>query len=434
MNSWKENQITIIDTETTGTDPTTARVWEIGLAFLGGPLHGRTSQVFVNPGVPIPDEVIEMCGLSKQILDQIYAAPLFDQILERLEARVGGQILAGWNILLYDWPLLQAEACRCQYELWPPDMILDPLYYARRNWPQLRNRRLATVAEHLGVPNPGAHRAVADCQMVFGILQAILPYLDEDMRKVHDLQQQWMVAHLEDFSRYGHWLARGGESGELLVACGKSSGKSVTEVDAGFCQWVLGLPDVPDGAREVFHRRLQELESEKRSPPEGWPVFAPPQPAVAPQAAPSPPLALVSSPAATEPVGWQDAPGQEVLPVVIDRDGAVASNTDRGPPDFICTRSDPPRAAKAEPPPRSRRTRPKPEDEELPEDVQDFITDCTNLIARCEDLPERAEDFANSVATKCEEMREWAEENRHVTEKMQDALDNMAGGVARWER
>lgn len=61
-----------------------------------------------------------------------------------------------------------------------------------------------------------------------------------------------------------------------------------------------------------------------------------------------------------------------------------------------------------------------------------FVEDCDYLIGLCDEVPERGTDFASSVREKAEGMKEWATENRHVTEKMIAAVDRMSEGVAKW--
>jgi len=70
----------------------------------------------------------------------------------------------------------------------------------------------------------------------------------------------------------------------------------------------------------------------------------------------------------------------------------------------------------------------------LEAEVADFVDEVDDLLARVDDLPERAEDFADSVRDKLSGMRAWAVGHNHVTPGMQTALDNMDGGVRRWER
>ena len=65
-------------------------------------------------------------------------------------------------------------------------------------------------------------------------------------------------------------------------------------------------------------------------------------------------------------------------------------------------------------------------------DWEEALELCEEIEDLLGDLPERAEDFAQSVGEKVDSMREWIEENEHVTEKMVDALENMKEGSERW--
>lgn len=67
-------------------------------------------------------------------------------------------------------------------------------------------------------------------------------------------------------------------------------------------------------------------------------------------------------------------------------------------------------------------------------DWKGFAAEARDLIDETESIPERGRDFAESVRGKLYEMKEWAEENSHVTEKMTTALENMQGGVQKWLR
>ena len=64
--------------------------------------------------------------------------------------------------------------------------------------------------------------------------------------------------------------------------------------------------------------------------------------------------------------------------------------------------------------------------------------DALNLVAEIEseadDVPERGEDFATSVVEKAKDIGSTIEENEHVTDAQQDALDNMMSGLQRWTR
>lgn len=65
-------------------------------------------------------------------------------------------------------------------------------------------------------------------------------------------------------------------------------------------------------------------------------------------------------------------------------------------------------------------------------DWEDFLERANTLLSDVDDLPERAEEFAEGVREKTSGMVTWAEENKHVTDKMEIALSNMQDGAGRW--
>lgn len=60
------------------------------------------------------------------------------------------------------------------------------------------------------------------------------------------------------------------------------------------------------------------------------------------------------------------------------------------------------------------------------------------IIEMCEQVSEYdstdAQDFASSVQEKAESIGKWIDEHSDVTDKQQDALDNMESGISRWIR
>ena len=67
-------------------------------------------------------------------------------------------------------------------------------------------------------------------------------------------------------------------------------------------------------------------------------------------------------------------------------------------------------------------------------DWKQFIRQAEDLLSEIEGIPEKGADFAASVRLKVEGMKDWAEENSHVTEKMETSLENIREGVAKWLR
>jgi hypothetical protein len=71
---------------------------------------------------------------------------------------------------------------------------------------------------------------------------------------------------------------------------------------------------------------------------------------------------------------------------------------------------------------------------EVKEDVTEALKFCDLILRRIEDLPERAFEFGASVEEKVTGMRKWIDEKKHVTPKMQAALENIYSGMKKWLR
>ncbi len=83
-----------------------------------------------------------------------------------------------------------------------------------------------------------------------------------------------------------------------------------------------------------------------------------------------------------------------------------------------------------------RRTReaspPVPElDTDAADEIVAVLEQCDRIIDAAEDVPDRCTDFALSVIEKVASIKEWAEKRGSVTEKQQQALDNMEEGIER---
>lgn len=70
-------------------------------------------------------------------------------------------------------------------------------------------------------------------------------------------------------------------------------------------------------------------------------------------------------------------------------------------------------------------------------DSCDYKTTLGHIKQAVEDaseLPEKAEAFVESVTEKLTSIAEWIDENKHVTDAQKEAVENMWGGVERWQQ
>lgn len=236
--AWADDPIYVIDTETTGVDPETARVWELGLVV--GTVAGgvRESASFrINPGCPVPKEIVNLCRLSAADLDEIGASPSWETARTWF---VPDAIVAAYNGFHYDFPLIQAENRR----IGRPDpfagaRLLDPLVLLREMFPDWQSCRLAVATKRLvqGIDVSGAHGALADCLMTFKIIQALVPDLPDDWSDLESYQTAARSAQEADRAEFGGWLRR--IDGRLRLGQGKYCGMILDRVDPGYLIWIL---------------------------------------------------------------------------------------------------------------------------------------------------------------------------------------------------
>jgi DNA polymerase III subunit epsilon len=161
------------DTETTGPDPSDARIVTAALVARGGASEQRTVSWLINPGVPIPAEATEVHGITDAKAAE-GAAPkeALDDIADHLARALGyGMPVIAFN-LSFDWTVLARElerhglpsmADRLPGAEWLP--LLDPHVIDREVDKYVKGtgmRKLKPTAERYGVVLEDWHTAEAD--------------------------------------------------------------------------------------------------------------------------------------------------------------------------------------------------------------------------------------------------------------------------------
>ncbi len=175
---WRDLPWVAFDFETTGLDADVDRITQVGVAFDDGAKRSTYQKAarWVNPGRDVPQFVIDGIKLKPSELASIRAAqPLerYASILLTMYDHV--PFLCGWNCgtvagEYFDCAFLQAEAAR--FGLTPslrPVIDVKPLAVQILG-DNLGSYTLAAVADDLGIPTDGAHRAGDDAGMVLEIL------------------------------------------------------------------------------------------------------------------------------------------------------------------------------------------------------------------------------------------------------------------------
>jgi len=221
-----------LDLETTGTDPATSRVVEVGIVKQH--IDGRTDTLcwVVNPGVPIPFDATRIHGFADVHVEY---APPFADVAERIADALAGCDLVGFNLRAFDIPLLRAEFARCGVA-WPCEdaHVIDAFVIYRER----ERRDLPAAARfYCGREHVGAHGAVADARAALDVAFAqVARYPDLAGLDVAALdaasggrQPTWATADGK---------VRWGVDGRAVWGFGKLAGKPVAS-DRGFAAWVL---------------------------------------------------------------------------------------------------------------------------------------------------------------------------------------------------
>ena len=237
-----------LDLETTGTDPATSRVVEVGVVKRYPDGGERVISWRINPGVPIPTDASVIHSITDA---DVATYPPFADVAEDIAATLAGCDLVGFNLRAFDLPLLRAEFARCGVA-WPCDgaHVIDAFTIYRE-----RERRdlPAAVRHYLGREHVGAHGAVADARATLEIVHAqVARYADLAGLDVAALD-------LASGGRQPTWATddgkvRWGVDGRAVWGFGKLAGKPVAS-DRGFAAWVM-RNDFADDVKALVARVL----------------------------------------------------------------------------------------------------------------------------------------------------------------------------------
>jgi ATP-dependent DNA helicase DinG len=181
-----------IDLETTGIDSTQDSVIEIGAVRFRGNRIESEFQTLVNPRRPIPNEVIELTGITNAM---VASAPTLREVLPKLLMFVGNDAIVGHNVM-FDLGFLR------QAGIFNQNLPVDTFEVANVLLPNAPRYGLGTLVQFLGIPLPATHRALDDARATTALYQELYRRaLALPLDVLADL-----VRLTEDVEWYGAWL------------------------------------------------------------------------------------------------------------------------------------------------------------------------------------------------------------------------------------
>ncbi len=231
---WRNLPIVAFDTETTGLHAHAGdRVIEFAavefhLDESGAILGTKSHEMFFNPGIPIPREVVKLTGITDE---DVADAPPFKKRAKEVHALLEGRLCIAHN-LPFDRGFLSNEFQQVGLK-WPLALAeIDTFDMSVRFFSGTRGHKLSDLSQRLGVTLDGAHRATNDAEASG---RSFLE-LCQRMNAPAGVQEMLDWAHALAQPPENPWL--GAKDGELVFLDGEHQGEAI-EKHSAHLHWML---------------------------------------------------------------------------------------------------------------------------------------------------------------------------------------------------
>ena len=206
------------DTETTGKDPTTARIVTAAVVIRGGTLPDATHTWLINPGVPISDEVAAIHGITTQKAQAEGQDPktALNGIAEILTAALSWRSPVVAFNTSFDWTVLHHDLARNGLPTMAdrlngadPLTLIDPHVIDKQADQYVKGagqRKLKPTAERYGIEITNWHTAEADAEAALAVAEAqfdryahLQNYTPEEL---YAAQQRWRREQQDSLRSY----------------------------------------------------------------------------------------------------------------------------------------------------------------------------------------------------------------------------------------
>ena len=165
INNFRAANYAVLDFETTGLDAKSDEIIEIGAIYVEDGIAAEKLQMLVRCDVPVPTDVTQLNGITDAELKEkgVDLAEAIHVLLEFVEDLP----LVSHNAAFEQGFLY--SACKKTGEEPPENRFIDTLKMSQIILPDLENHKLSTLAARLGISDTVTHRAMADCEITYGI-------------------------------------------------------------------------------------------------------------------------------------------------------------------------------------------------------------------------------------------------------------------------
>ena len=158
---------TVLDLEMTGLAPKKDKVIEIGAVRVRGGQRIDTFATLVRPGMSIPQNVVELTGITDAMAD---TGMQEDAAMERLLEFIGNDVLVGHN-LNFDYSFIKQWAVNHRRSL--QLSACDTLRIARALLPGEQSKKLESLCVYFQIEREHAHRALDDAIETYKVFEKL---------------------------------------------------------------------------------------------------------------------------------------------------------------------------------------------------------------------------------------------------------------------
>ncbi len=273
----------IFDLEATGLDLVNDRIIQLSYIKVFPDGQEERQSYYINPGKTIPQEVVELTGISN---DDVKDSPRFAELANKLSTEMKGCDFAGYNSNHFDIPLLAEEFLRAGIDF---DFSKCRLIDAQTIFHKMERRNLAAAYKFFCgrkmEDDFTAHRADNDTEATYRVLMGELDMYNPQTQEDPERRLENDMDALAEFSKNNDnvdfagrivWRTAKGSDGKPILdkdgkECkvetfnfGKYKGHPVADVlrrDQGYFSWMLS-GDFTYNTKQVLTRiRLREMQN-----------------------------------------------------------------------------------------------------------------------------------------------------------------------------
>jgi len=230
----------ILDTETTGINPRTDRIIEIGFQRWDATGMTKEWRTYVNPGIPIPSASTKVHHITDEMVKN---APRFQALAANLAKGLVGCDYGGQQTR-FDLKIIANEMKRASQE-W--DYVGARIVDSFRLEALAIPRDLSTLyRKYTGVDLVDAHGALADVKASHAVIIGQLKMheiLSRDLDELH--KAQW-----PDFIDCEGFFRR--IDGVAMIMFGKYQGKPMRDADSDYWKWM-------GGSKSTFSDEIKQI-------------------------------------------------------------------------------------------------------------------------------------------------------------------------------